>query len=147
VLFLVRHFLDVRIEGYLHRPDCKIRDPWMADLARLARRHRRLMDVVVSPHAIAHSHYARHNLALLEWQRQKPFLVYHQTDVYSPWHYLPVFFAPKTQTIGDLHAVLRLLKAVIRVEVPRLQIPAARWNFLDRSVRKLWFRNPNKAQR
>jgi TIR domain-containing protein len=140
---MAKSLVSARVGGYMnHR---KIRDSWMEELTRIAKRHPRLMDVVVSPHAIAQAHYLRHNLALLKWPRQQPFLVYHQTNDYSPWHSLPTFFGPKTQTMGDLHTVLRLLKAVIRVEIPRLQIPAARWNHMDMRLRKP-FRNRKKTQ-
>jgi len=107
------------------------KDLWLRDLARLAKRNASLMDVVLSPHAISQAHYARHNLAFLKWPKQKPFLVYDKTRVDSPWHSLPTFFAPNTRTMGDLHTVLRLLKSVIRVEVPRLHIPSYQWPSLS----------------
>lgn len=134
VLF-AKCLVAARIGGYL--ANHKISDPQMEELARMARRHPRVMDVVVSPYPIPQTHYARHNLALLKWPREQPFLVYHRTHAYSPWHSLPTFFAPKTQTVGDLHTVFRFLKAVIRVEVPRLQVPAERWMFMDDTLRKL----------
>lgn len=146
-LILAKGLLDAKIEGYLSRPDREDRDTWMEELARVARRHRYLMDVVVSPHAIARTQYVRQNLAILDWERKKPFLIYHHRDIYSQWHSLPVFFAPKTQTTDDLHTVLRLLKAVIRVEVPRLGILAKQWDFLDPSLKKMRRRFQKKAQR
>lgn len=146
-LFVARALLDARIGGYMHRPDRKVREPWTEDLVRLARRHRRLMDVVVSPHPISPTNYIRENLALLKWQRLKPFLIYHKTEIYSHWHSLPVFFVPRSQTIADLHTALRFLKAVIRVEVPRLRIPTAPWNFLEPSFLKLSSRKPKRVRR
>ena len=133
---MVKSLVGARIDGYFSHPGRKGRDGWIEELGRLAKRHPRLMDVVVSPHAIAQAHYVRHNLVLLKWPREHPFLVYHRTQNYSLWHSLPTFFAPKTQTMEDLHTVVRLLKAVIQVEVPRLLIPADRWIFMDPGLRR-----------
>jgi hypothetical protein len=146
-LFVARELLDAKIGGYIGRPDRKIREPWMEDLFRLARGHRRLMDVVVSPDAIPPTNHIRENLAFLRWERQKSFLVYHHADVYSHWHSLPVFFAPKTHTMADLHTALRVLKAVIRVEIPRLQIPTAQWHFLELPLQRFGGHKPNRARR
>jgi hypothetical protein len=146
-LIVAKHLLDAKIAGYLSRPDRKHRDTWLEELVGVARRHRLLMDVVVSPHPIARARYVRQNLALLEWKREKPFLVYHRTSIYSQFHSLPVFFAPKTQTTDDLHTLLRLLKATIRVEVPRLKIMAKQWDFLDPLLQKMRRRFRDKAQR
>gem|GEM_PF-4237616 len=143
---MAKGLVGARIDGHSSGTRRKGCDRWIGELRRLTKRHPRVMDVVVSPHAIAQAHYVRHNLALLKWPRQHAFLVYHRTQTYSPWHSLPTFFAPKTQTIGDLHTVLRLLKAVIQVEVPRLQIPAERWLFMDPSLRKIRKRGTIRAQ-
>jgi hypothetical protein len=136
--FGTRSQVDARLGGYImySKQDRNAKkEPMLHDVIRVVKRHKKVVDVILSPHSIGRRFAQTGDVQTLSWPKVKGVMFFHRQHPYVAATALPLFSAPSLGNLQDLRGAIRCLKAALRVELAQNGATSSTWHFLEPRLR------------